>query len=382
MVLSTILKFYIFSALCTELMIILRRQKFLRIWFPLMTIVILAHFQIEYLMWDDRTNTPHWLFLVNDLSTSLLIPLTYIFFCNECQLKKNNVFTYTMFAMGAISFLPSLNICLDVKTIGQSAPLLRGIQIFYGGKRAAFWESYTPALICQGYMLVMSLWTLRKKMSKKEWKMSDNGKQLFYIVCAIVVLGIIMTIPPNNIWQYEAMKYFYFSSFAILLVVANTMLGLGFSLAPIVDEDDIPVFIETEPSMGRALKELERLMEVEKIYLNPNLTIEDLSKRLYTNRSYVTRVLRERYGKTFVDVLRDKRIAYAKEYMQEHREKLDVIATETGFNSAATFCKTFKMVTGETPVAWAKHSALAGIYEDSDDHLTIGGEQLTVSVTG
>lgn len=367
MVLSTILKFYIFSALCTEMMVILRRQKFLRIWFPLMTIAVLTHFQFEYKMWDERSFFKEWMFFLNNFATSMLVPMTYLFIMNECRLKKNIAATYTIFALSALSFLPSLNISLDYTTIGSTVPFLRGIQIFYGGKRAAFWDSYTPTLIGQGYILIMSLWSLRKKLIMQEWKLSQRGTYLFNILCTIVFLGLLMTIVPNNIWQYESMKYFYFASFALLLVIANTMLGLGFSLAPIVDEDNIPVFIETEPSMSRVKRELTRLMEQEKIYLNPNLTIEDLSKRLYTNRTSLARVIHELYGNPFIEVLRQKRIDYAKQYMMTHREKLDAIATETGFNSAATFCKTFKIVTGETPAVWAKRHALAGLSTFNED---------------
>ena len=360
MILATILKFYIFSALCTELMLVLRRQKFLAIWFPVLAILINIHFNLEYTQWDTTGTTPEWMYLLNNFATSLLLPLVHLFFCNECKIKKNTTYTYTLFALGLLSFLPSVNICLDYGTIGAQAPFLRGIQIFYGGKRAAFWNSYSPTLICQGYMVATGLWSLRMKMKKQEWKMSENGRYLFLSMCAIVFMAMLTSLLPHTLWEYEVMKYVYFSVIAILLVVSNTMVGLGYSLAPIVDEEDVPVFVETEPksTSGRAAKELDKLMEVERIYLNPNLTLEDLSKRLYTNRSYLTRLIRERYGKTFVDVVREKRIAYAKEYMKDHHEKLDVIALETGFNSASTFCKAFKAVTGETPAAWAKRSAL------------------------
>lgn len=361
MILSTILRFYIFSALCTELMLILRRQKFLASTFPVLALAVGGHFQIEYMMWDDRTSFPEWMFLLNNLCTSLMLPMIHLFICHECKLKINTPYTYTMFALGALAFLPSLNICLDYHTIGESNPFLRGIQIFYGGKRAAFWESYMPTLVCQGYMLAMNLWDLHEKMKNQEWKMSQNGRQLFYSLCIIVGVSIVTTLLPGVVWQYEAMKYIYFAAIAILLVVSNTMVGLGYSLAPILDEENVPVFVETEPKkIGRAVKELDKLMEEERIYLNPNLSLEDLSKRLLTNRSYLMRLIRDHYGKTFVDVVREKRITYAMEYMKNHREKLDVIATETGFNSASTFCKAFKIVTGETPAAWAKRSAITG----------------------
>ena len=92
-----------------------------------------------------------------------------------------------------------------------------------------------------------------------------------------------------------------------------------------------------------------RLFNKEHIYLDKELNIAELSKRLGTNRTYVSRYLNNTLGTTFYDYVNRRRTEHAKGLLRETSHKLDVVATMSGFNSLITFRRAFYTYEGMTP---------------------------------
>lgn len=92
-------------------------------------------------------------------------------------------------------------------------------------------------------------------------------------------------------------------------------------------------------------------MEEQKLYLNKNLTLQELAMALGTNRTYVSNYLSQVRGQTFYDYINQLRIERASlPMMREHPEyKLEHIAQESGFASISTFRRAFIKLTGQTP---------------------------------
>lgn len=95
----------------------------------------------------------------------------------------------------------------------------------------------------------------------------------------------------------------------------------------------------------------EKLVLEEKAYLDKDLRLEDLARRLGTNRTYVSSYFREVLKSTFYDYINRLRITEAAlPLMSEHPEyKLEHIAAESGFKSISTFRRAFRKVTGSLP---------------------------------
>lgn len=96
---------------------------------------------------------------------------------------------------------------------------------------------------------------------------------------------------------------------------------------------------------------LECLVEEQRLYLNPNLTLSDIAQALKTNRTYASNYLSQVRGQTFYDYINQLRIEKVSiPLMKEHPEyKLDFIAQESGFASISTFRRAFVRLTGQTP---------------------------------
>lgn len=89
---------------------------------------------------------------------------------------------------------------------------------------------------------------------------------------------------------------------------------------------------------------LEKVIEQEKLYLNPTLALDDLAKRLKTNRTYLSTYFSTVIGKSFYDYINEMRI-YKESIplMDTHPEyTLEYIAQQSGYKSISTFRRAFQ----------------------------------------
>ena len=96
---------------------------------------------------------------------------------------------------------------------------------------------------------------------------------------------------------------------------------------------------------------LEQVVEEQQLYLNKNLTLQDLAQALSSNRTYVSNYLSQVRHQTFYDYINQLRIErISLPMMREHPEyKLEHVAKESGFASISTFRRAFVKITGQTP---------------------------------
>ncbi len=96
---------------------------------------------------------------------------------------------------------------------------------------------------------------------------------------------------------------------------------------------------------------LERVVEEQRLYLHPDLTLQELAVALNTNRTYVSNYLSQVVGLTFYDYINQLRIKLsAIPLVTEHPEyTFDYVASQSGFASISTFRRAFAKYTGKTP---------------------------------
>jgi YesN/AraC family two-component response regulator len=95
-----------------------------------------------------------------------------------------------------------------------------------------------------------------------------------------------------------------------------------------------------------------KLMQDEKLYLQPELNLSDIANRLKTNISVLSGVVNNAFGKNFNDFVNEYRVKEFQERIQLPENKnitLLGIAFDCGFNSKATFNRSFKKFTGKAP---------------------------------
>lgn len=107
--------------------------------------------------------------------------------------------------------------------------------------------------------------------------------------------------------------------------------------------------------------ELTRLMDEERLYLESELTLTDLAKRLNTHPNYLSQVINEKEQKKLYDYINSLRIAFFKALITKPENQQYTIlslAYECGFNSKSSFNRYFKKATGESPSEYLKNQRI------------------------
>lgn len=94
-------------------------------------------------------------------------------------------------------------------------------------------------------------------------------------------------------------------------------------------------------------------------YLDPNITIGDLAKALYTNKVYISRAVGIYRGLNFCQYINEYRIRFAKAVLVKNpTARIGAVALYSGFNSVVSFNSAFKLFEGVSPGQWARrHTA-------------------------
>lgn len=102
----------------------------------------------------------------------------------------------------------------------------------------------------------------------------------------------------------------------------------------------------------RLIEKLRVLIEVERIYTQPDLSAETLASRMEISRKKLYLFLKEYYGSIFSDYINGCRIMHAEKLMKSqecHNLTILEISEMSGFNSVGTFNKFFKAKYSTTP---------------------------------
>jgi len=97
---------------------------------------------------------------------------------------------------------------------------------------------------------------------------------------------------------------------------------------------------------------LEKFLAEEKPYLWSEVNLDEFCKKLNTNRSYLSKLINEKYNMNFYDLLSKYRLRTALEYLNDPNLKyisVEGIGEMTGFKSNSNFYKRFKDLVGMTP---------------------------------
>lgn len=110
---------------------------------------------------------------------------------------------------------------------------------------------------------------------------------------------------------------------------------------------------EQNPAKAAYRVALEKWIEKEKPYLNPEFQLIDLRQVLPMNRAYLSLFINTEYGCSFYHWVNGLRIAEAKRLMREQPElRFKDISQRCGFASPTSFTRTFQRETGQTPTEW------------------------------
>lgn len=144
---------------------------------------------------------------------------------------------------------------------------------------------------------------------------------------------------------------FFFAAFYLTI----NLIGLSQQDLPLPVESTSPEGSMTVATRLRLRHELPELMTTRKVYLDPELRLDTVAQMLGTNRTYISTVLNEALGKSFIVWVNEYRIEEAKRIMRgETGKSISAIAEQAGFKSHSSFIEFFRRVEGVGPSEYRK----------------------------
>lgn len=201
-----------------------------------------------------------------------------------------------------------------------------------------------------GYTLTILVRILRWKLEFKETIESSFLPFLYFMGYSLLVVSL-----------FVFSQLFYMQIFLFACATLTFLLAYIFVLKA-VHKEFIPNF-KKETRLARyqesrvkgvditlVLQQLEELMGLEKLYLNEDLSLSFLSKRLGLNTHQVSEILNSKLGCTFRNYVNGYRLQEAAKLLLERKEMtiLSVIYA-SGFNSKSSFHKLFQNRFGISP---------------------------------
>ena len=154
------------------------------------------------------------------------------------------------------------------------------------------------------------------------------------------------------------------------VLMSILLYGLGYVAAhTFLPEETITQVEEEEEEKARTatMEETDELfnkittaLREEKLFMNPNLTIQDLASAVGSNRTYVSACINRRTNFSFSQLVAQYRVENAKailvdpKYSSDHEALSDAMVL-SGFSSDQTFHRVFKDLTGVTPLLFRKY---------------------------
>jgi AraC-like DNA-binding protein len=217
-------------------------------------------------------------------------------------------------------------------------------------------------------ILVLGLRKIRQYNESVEASYADTDDKRLHLMTTILLLFVVtsfMSFGANLLGRYR-----FADSLWLLIVpslvfsVLQFMLGYAgyhqkFTVSDLlcdmqITEDTQDTDAEEESIQQDKMADLQlKLTDTvgrNKLYLQPDLKITDVANLLHTNRTYVSRVLKEQIGTTFADFINHQRIDYACLLMEQQPQlPAAEVASQSGFSSQSSFYRNFKLYKGCSP---------------------------------
>ena len=213
-------------------------------------------------------------------------------------------------------------------------------------------------LIASLHLLRKYHWQIRQNYSAIE-KINFIVTRNLLIVCFIVYAfeTLLILLLAVGFHVAEASYYIIYGLFSL------TLFAFGYN--ELIYSNSVPVFVIKEEkykkstlksdSSKQIAENLLTYMQEHKPYLNPDITLKNLSELIGEQPHILSQVINENFNQNYYEFINSYRIEEAKRLLKETEYKnytLTAIGFEAGFNSKSAFYAAFKKSTGSTPAKY------------------------------
>lgn len=107
--------------------------------------------------------------------------------------------------------------------------------------------------------------------------------------------------------------------------------------------------LQNQEQKKRADNTIECIQKYIEEHLNEELSLVRLAEKVYLNPSYLSRLYKQVMGTNLSEYIDNARIKKAKEYLEKENKKINEVAKLVGYETAASFSRFFRKITGYSP---------------------------------
>lgn len=222
-------------------------------------------------------------------------------------------------------------------------------------------------------LLVLNLlfYTRAIKISAKPFGNTGAFRSTYFMFSLTSLFAILCTV----LCSYQAVRLFYYVISGIYVVISlgylttvvvlvllgrrKYVIGKVLTKSPKVSLKDEESFPNNDERFILIRERLDKYIEDKKPYLDRNLKIEDLSLTIYTNKTYLSRVINHYYDMNFNQFINRYRVKEAiRIFNENHNVTMEELCSKAGFGSMATFSVSFRVFTNETPAEWCRNQKI------------------------
>ncbi|WP_452225004.1 helix-turn-helix domain-containing protein [Lacinutrix chionoecetis] len=202
-----------------------------------------------------------------------------------------------------------------------------------------------------GYSIYSWFWLIKQNKTNLSARQEKIKKWLLYFVVVTLFMMVIYFLISKGVIPYYLGTAFLFSAVVILFALKALQNQELFKLE---NEKYSSSNLNTE-ELSIYVKKLNHLMTTERLYLNPELTLTMLSKRMKITSKTLSQIINQAYHCNYSQYIANFRVEAAKSMLSSSKfkhYKIAAIAYDSGFNSLSSFNSTFKKLTNTTAIKY------------------------------
>ncbi len=362
------------------------RNKFVRF-------IMVAFFGVTFLLYFSHAlyfNYEYSLYLYFDVvynfATIAVYPLYFVYIVyltREVQFKSR----YFLLLIPAVLMAVTTAVLYLIMGEQESDYFVRSVlyfeetnvQLSYVGTLQLFRYKLLPVVFSVQLLLVLLLGSrdiikfdekIKESYADTEGKNFTWIRRWFVVFALLSIISMVANVLGRTFFLTEILLFatsFVFS--ALLFTIGYVSYRQRFTAMDFhydQNEDSVddelyqehePAFIMTDVQQQLLKNRLQQLLEEERIYTQKDLRVIDVSARLNTNRTYISRVINQEFGKSFSELISYYRFKEARDMLIAKEYALlsvSEIAQRAGFPSESSFYRIFKKETGMSPSDWRK----------------------------
>lgn len=230
-------------------------------------------------------------------------------------------------------------------------PLLSAI-IGYG-----FFKSYDAMMILgiiSGCISFLILWAGRRSFSDLRDDKVTKGERYWLIISFIIMNILIISVSLLTVSGYIPDSQFNLIrdilGMGMVYLASTSLLRIYPQTVKLIEKKSIVKDLSEQDKT--IIDKIKNLLDLDKIYQEPNFSRADLARELNISEANVSRIIMAHFEKSLPQLINELRIRDSLQLLQQTEATMSVVAEQVGFASLPTFNRVFKDVMGMAPTEY------------------------------